>query len=201
MAGTASDSVAPAKYILTILYLFTRYVVATPIVTKSAKDVAEALFTHAFAVHGRPLSIRSDEGKEFVNAGLLALYRRWDIEPITTGGWRAWANPIERYHRYLNAGMSLLSTKFGEDWPSYLPAVVFSYNASVSRSTGYSPYFLFYGREPTFLEEIAMPHPHVDAAPDNDIASIQARMSRAYAYAITQQERVAASAIKTNRPR
>jgi hypothetical protein len=97
--------------------------------------------------------------------------------------------------------MSLLSTKFGEDWPSYLPAVVFSYNASVSRSTGYSPYFLFYGREPTFLEEIAMPHPHVDAAPDNDIASIQARMSRAYAYAITQQERVAASAIKTNRPR
>jgi hypothetical protein len=191
MAGASNDSVAPAKYILTILCLFTRYVVATPIVTKSAKDVAEALFTNAFAVHGRPLSIRSDEGKEFINAGLLALYRRWDIEPITTGGWRAWANPIERYHRYLNAGMSLLSTKFGEDWPSYLPAVVFSYNASVSRSTGYSPYFLFYGRESTFLEETAMPHPHVDAAPANDIASIQARKSRAYAYAVTQQERVA----------
>jgi hypothetical protein len=88
--------------------------------------------------------------------------------------------------------MSLLSTKFGEDWPSYLQAVVFSYNASVSRSTGYSPYFLFYGREPTFLEEVAMPHPHVDAFPTDDIASIHTRMARAYTHAIAQQERVAA---------
>jgi hypothetical protein len=86
--------------------------------------------------------------------------------------------------------MSLLSTKFGEDRPSYLQAIVFSYNASVSRSTGYSPYFLFYGREPTFLEEVAMPHPHVDANPVDDIASIHKRMTTAYAHAISQQERI-----------
>lgn len=196
--GAADDSVAPAQYILTILCLFTRYVVATPIVSKSARDVAEALLTNASAIHGRTISIRSDEGKKNVNAGLLALYRRWDIEAITTDGWRAWANPIERYHRYFNSGMSHLSTTFGEeDWPSYFQAIVFSYNASVSRSTGYSPYILFYGREPTILEEIAMSHPHVDAVPADDIASIQTRMSRAYAYAITQQERVA----KLNRQR
>jgi hypothetical protein len=84
--------------------------------------------------------------------------------------------------------MSLLSTQFGEDWPSYLQAIDFSYNTSVSRSTDYSPYFHFYGRETTFLEEVAMPHPHVDANSVDDIASIHKRMTTAYAHAISQQE-------------
>jgi hypothetical protein len=112
MAGALNDSISPAKYILTILCIFTRFVIAIPIASKSTHDVSEALFNYAFASHGRPLSVRSDEGKEFVNAGLPALHRRWNIDPITTGGWRPWANPVERYHRYLNVGMSLLSTKF-----------------------------------------------------------------------------------------
>jgi hypothetical protein len=86
MAGASNDSIAPAKYILTILC--TRFVITIPISSKSAHYVSETLFNYAFGSHGRPLSIRSDEGKEFVNAGLLALYRRWNIDPITTGGWR-----------------------------------------------------------------------------------------------------------------
>jgi hypothetical protein len=188
MAGASNDSIAPAKYILDILCIFTRFVIAIPITSKSAHDISEVLFNYAFISHGRPLSIRSDEGKEFVNTGLLTLYRRWIIDPITTSGWRPWANPVECYHRYLNNGMSLLSTKFGEDWPSYLQAIVFSYNVSVSRSTGYSPYFLFYGREPTFLEEVAIPHPFVDVNPVGDIVSIHKRMTTAYVHAISQQE-------------
>jgi hypothetical protein len=91
----------------------------------------------------------------------LSLQVYGDIDP--TGGWRAWANPGERYHRYLNPGMSLLSIKFGEDWPSYFQTVVFSYNASVSRSTGFLPYYLFFYK----------------------------RMARAYTHAVVQQERVA----------
>jgi transposase InsO family protein len=69
-AGAADDSVFPAKYILTVLDVFTRLVIAIPIASKSTKDVAEALFTHAFALHGRPSSIHSDDGEEFVIAGL-----------------------------------------------------------------------------------------------------------------------------------
>jgi hypothetical protein len=68
--------------------------------------------------------------------------------------------------------MSLLSTKVGVDWPSYLQAIVFSYNASISKSTGFSPYFLFYGCEPTILEEVAIAYPHTDANPSDDIADI-----------------------------
>jgi hypothetical protein len=153
--------------------------------------VAEALFTHVFAVHGRPESIKSDEGREFVNTGLQRLYKHWQIKPITTGGWRPWSNPVERYHRYLNTSMTILSTKFGEDWTSYLQAVVFSYNSSVCESTGYSPHYLVFGREPTLLEDIALEHAHDNNEPEEDIADIIKRLATAYKYVRKQQRRAA----------
>ena len=82
LAGTTS--IDKYAYILTCVCLFSRYVIAIPLKSKKAKDVAEALVTHVFAVHGRPESIRSDEGKEFVNHGLQRLYKNWNIQPITT---------------------------------------------------------------------------------------------------------------------
>ena len=164
--------------------------IAVPLKSKKAKDVAEALFTHVFAVHGRPESIRSDEGKEFVNHGLQRLYKHWNIQPITTGGWRPWSNPVERYHRYLNAGMTMLSSKFGEDWTAYLQAVVFNYNASACESTGYSPHYLMRGKEPTLLEDIAMDHVH-DEEQEEDINNITERLAEAYKHVRKQQKRMA----------
>jgi hypothetical protein len=191
LVEAGSTSIEKYAYILTVICLFSRYVIAIPIKSKQAKDVAEALFTHVFAVHGRPESIKSDDGREFVNAGLKRLYRHWNIKPITTGGWRPWSNPVERYHRYLNASMTILSTKYGEDWTSYLQAVVFSYNSSACESTGYSPYYLMHGKEPTLLEDIALQHAHDEEDTEEDIAQIVQRMTEAYKHVRKQQKRMA----------
>ncbi len=51
--------------------------------------------------------------------------------------------------------MTMLSTKYGDDWPSYLSAAVFAWNASVCASTNYTPYELIYGgRAPTLFQDI-----------------------------------------------
>jgi hypothetical protein len=192
LVEAGATSIENHKYVLTAMCLFTRYTIAVPLKSKKAKDVAEALFTYVFAVHGKPESIRSDEGKEFINAGLAKLYHTWNITPITTGGWRPWSNPVERYHRYLNASLTLLSTEFGEDWTAYLQAAVFSYNASVCESTGYSPYYLMYGSEPTLLEDVAMAHPH-DNDDSHDINDITKRLAAAYEHVLQQQQRMAAA--------
>jgi len=190
LVEVGTTSTEQHKYILTCICLFTRYTIAVPIKSKKAKHVAEAIFTHIFAVHGKPESIRSDEGKEFVNAALTRLYRHWNIQPITTGGHRPWANPVERWHRFLNASMTTLSAKFGEDWSTYLQAVVFSYNSSTNRSTGFSPYFLMYGKEPALLEDVDIPYIH-NQQPDDDIAHITKRLHDAYRLVHAQQKRIA----------
>ena len=183
-----ATSLGQHKYILTVLDMFSRYVIAVPLKTKRAKDVANALFTNVFAVHGLPTRIRSDEGREFVNAGLTRLYKTWGIQTITTGGYRAWANPVERFHRYLNTGMTVLAHQFGEDWTRYLQAAIFSYNASVCDSTGYTPHYLMHGREPRLLEEIDIP---TTKQPEDDIDNIVERMTEAYIHVRQQQQRVA----------
>lgn len=63
------------------------------------------------------------------------------------------------YHQSANGlcerlGKTLISIirKFTEDqqrnWDEFLPYALWSYNTTVQESTGYSPYFLLYGREP-----------------------------------------------------
>jgi hypothetical protein len=62
LVEAGSTSIENYSYILTVIGLFSRYVIAIPLKSKKEQVVAEALFTHVFAVHGRPESIISDEG-------------------------------------------------------------------------------------------------------------------------------------------
>lgn len=44
--------------------------------------------------------------------------------------------------------MTYVGTK--EDWERYLPLVLYAYRTAVHTSTGFSPFQLMFGREPTF---------------------------------------------------
>jgi hypothetical protein len=144
------------RYILTCLDLFTRWVIAIPLKSKSDKNVSTAMFRHIFAVHGRPSAVRSNEGLEFVNAGLKYLYKHKGIKPISTGGYQSQVVPVERFHRFMNHSMTMLAAQFGEDWMAYLPAVTLAYNSSVTESTGYAPFALMYGWEPQLMGDVHM---------------------------------------------
>ena len=39
--------------------------------------------------------------------------------------------------------------RYGHDWDKHLPYVLYAYRVSVQASTGKSPFFLLYGRDPT----------------------------------------------------
>ena len=42
------------------------------------------------------------------------------------------------------------------DWDIFLPAVVYAYNTSISETTGDTPFFLTYGREPILMLDATM---------------------------------------------
>ena len=42
------------------------------------------------------------------------------------------------------------------DWDVYLQSVVYAYNTSMSATTGDSPFFLIFGREPTQLPDVSL---------------------------------------------
>ena len=181
------------KYILTSIDIYTRWAIAIPIRSKKIEHIADALFRHIFCVHGRPNYIRTDEGSEFVNKGLRYLYRRWGIKPISTGGYQPQALPVERFHRFLNAAMTTLAAKFGDDWTTYIPAVTFAYNSSVTVTTGYSPFALTYGRDPQLMEDMDIIHSPIadDEIPESNYAvALAKRLQRAYDHVREQQGRL-----------
>ena len=132
-----------------------------------------------------------------MNAGLATMFKRWGINHTSTGGYQPQANPVERYHRFMNSAMTMLSDKFGEDWPEYLPAVSFAYNASTNDATGFSPYELVYGgKRPTLLHEIDLLPQREDPTGTSDRSEYHkeagARLQAAYTAVREQQERMAA---------
>lgn len=55
------------------------------------------------------------------------------------------------------------------DWDELLPFATFAYNILVQETTGYSPFFLLYGHEPTLPIDAALPiTPGPDTEPSNE---------------------------------
>jgi hypothetical protein len=184
--------------ILTMLDVFTRYSIAVPLRRHTAKEIGNALFKHLFCKFGKPESLYSDEGKEFVNEAMTKLCALWEISFSSTGGYQPQANPVERYHRFLNGAMTMLSDKWGGDWPLYLPAAVFAYNASVNDSTGFSPYeLIFGGRRAMLLQDLGLNRQEQEAnGTTNEYQFVQdagRRLKEAYEAVRKQQERMAAA--------
>ena len=115
IVSAAKTSAGGYTKIITVLDLFTRYVLAIPLRHARSREIGGALFTNLFCRYGKPERIHSDEGREFVNEALAKLFTRWDIQHTSTGGHQPQANPVERFHKFLNSSMTMLSAKFGAD--------------------------------------------------------------------------------------
>jgi hypothetical protein len=55
--------------------------------------------------------------------------------------------PAERFNRYLNESLSIVLPRYN-DWPRMLPMILFAYRALPQETTGFSPFYLMYGRHP-----------------------------------------------------
>ena len=55
---------------------------------------------------------------------------------------------VERFNQTLLNMMATLNEKQKGDWKSFVPSLTHAYNAAVHESTGFSPFYLMFGRHP-----------------------------------------------------
>ena len=146
------------KYILTAIDAYTRFLITVPLKEKTAVAVADALVEKVFCPFGSCRELVSDQGTEFYNAVMSELCERMHVVRLRTTAYRPQANGVvERVHRSMNTLLSKVVSENQRDWPEWLPAVTAAYNASDHESTGFSPYYLVYGRDYSIPIDLILP--------------------------------------------
>ena len=160
LVGPLPESIHGNKYILTIEDAFSRWCQAIPIRNKEAKHVADALIERHVCIFGCPLEILSDQGGEFVNRTWEELCKRLEINKKTTPPYNPNSNPVERFHRTLNAILRTFLDREDPSWEYYLPMATLAYNSKVHSATGQTPFLVWMGREARLPLDIIIPTPN-----------------------------------------
>ena len=78
---------------------------------------------------------------------------------------------VERSHQTIMCMIGKLGEDKKADWPSHLAEIVHAYNFTRSAVTGYSPYYLMFGRQPRLLVNFVFPTVGSNEAPTREASA------------------------------
>ena len=144
--------------VLVIQDHFSKYVVAYVVKDQMAATTTHTLRHGYFALFGVPAYLVSDQGKAFVSQIMKDLCKLYGVQKLRTSPYHAQTNgQVER----MNQTIIRMIGKLGEDekarWSEHLPELLSAYNATCLAVTGYSPYYLLFGRRPRIPVDFQFP--------------------------------------------
>ena len=135
------------RYALTAICMLTGFTWCIPLKTKKAEEVVAAYMNHIYCVCGPSKTILSDNGSEFKNNMWKEVFQRFKTEHRYTPIYSPQCNGrIEGFHRFLKACVGK-QIQQGLEWDDLVWKATAAYNFFPTESSGFSPFFLMFGRE------------------------------------------------------
>ncbi|PJE77806.1 hypothetical protein CI610_03263 [invertebrate metagenome] len=169
--------------VLVITDHFTKYALAIPTKNTTAKTTADAFF-HNFVVHyGLPKRIHSDRGPNFESQLLKDLCKVTGVAKSHTTPYHPMGNGLcERFNRTLISMLRTLENDQKKDWKTHISSLVHAYNCTRHETTGQSPYFLMFGRNPRLPVDLAfgLDFGHKEKSMTAYVGDLRQRLKKAY---------------------
>ena len=193
---TIEPSKGGIENVLVITDHFTRYAQAFPTANQSARTTAKVLFENFIVHYGFPARIHSDQGRNFEGQIITQLCHLAGIEKSRTTPYHPMGNGmVERFNRTLLGMLGTLSSDQKADWKSYVRPLVHAYNSTKHESTGFSPFYLMFGRQSRLAIDVTMSVPRDTGKEENYtkfIADLEDRLEYSYKLACRNAEKSSA---------
>ena len=173
---------------------FSKYVVAYVVKDQTARTAAETLRNGYFGLFGVPAYLVSDQGKAFTGHIITHLCDLYGVQKLRTSPYHARTNgQVERMNQTIIHMISKLEEDKKACWSEHLPELLLAYNTTCSTVTGYSPYYLLFGRKSRIPVDYLFPtlrdSPH-QTKMEVSVVAMQRRLREAFAVArcLTSEE-------------
>ena len=137
------------KNVLVITDHLTRYAQAFPSKTQTSLATAKLLWNNFRLHYGFPSKTITDQDRNFESELIENLCQLVGVQKLRTSPYHPQTNgQYEHFNGTLLNMLGTLTPEQKKDWKSHVPALVHAYNCTRNAATGFSPYFLLFGREP-----------------------------------------------------
>lgn len=159
LAGPFQITQKGNKHILNMVCWFTKYVISVPVPDTKATTVAHAFFTNCYLRFGGCLELVTDNATTFTAEFFREFCALLYIEKkYATPHWSQGNAATERTFRTFHNILAKYISRDQPDFDEFLDAACFCYNTAIHASTGETPFFLMFGRDPIFcIDQIIDP--------------------------------------------
>ena len=127
---------------------FSKWVEIQPLRQATAPAVTKAFKERIALRFGCPRRVITDNGRQYESKEFTSMLRTYGIEHRRTPPYTPQCNPVERVNRVIKTMIAQLTNGDHRHWDHWLPEIMFAFNTARHDSTGYTPAYLNYGREP-----------------------------------------------------
>ena len=143
------------QYVIVIVEHFSKWIELVPVKQLDSKTTAQAFNDRVLARYGAPVEVVSDNGQEYQGA-FRALLQQHGIDQVDIPPGHPQANGMaERIVNVMKTALRKVVPTLGvASWELHMPVIEFGYRVSKQASTGFSPYFLLFGRDHLVPEQV-----------------------------------------------
>lgn len=147
LIGPLPPSTRGYKYILVICDYFSKFVLTFPLRSATAQLVTRHMEESVFLLFGVPQYVICDNGVQFRSGEFRNICAKYDVTILFNALYHPQNNPTERVNRVIKTMLSSYIQDTQRKWDAYLPSITCAIRTLVHEATGFTPYFINFGRE------------------------------------------------------